>query len=126
MRIFRPLLNLMDVRKMPKQAFPPDRLWPFIWHFMGQYRRVLVGVGIFGLLSSAAMASGPYMLRKLLDTIIQHPDPEKAWVLVMPALALYVLVAVVLHANGICNAAPARSGPQKPQTGSQAPQRQSR
>lgn len=100
MSLTQRLINLVDVRATPLSPNPPAKLMPFIWYFVGQFKFLLGTMFGLSILSSICNASGPFLLRHIVDTLLSAPSPAEAWPNLTPLLAAYVGVSLVLN-NGL-------------------------
>lgn len=76
----------------------PDKLMPFIWHYLKNRKIFLAGFLLVALIWSIEMSLSPYLLKVIIDTVVQYPtDYHKMLVgLLVPAI-LYVSMSIIMN-----------------------------
>ncbi len=105
MSILKRLAALADISTMPDNPYPPSKLVPYIWHFARQQKKIITLLFTFNAMAATGLAIAPLFLKHIIDVINAAPTPAEAWPQLIPPLAGYIAIALVLRlvANFIYN-----------------------
>ncbi|RYG58636.1 MAG: ABC transporter ATP-binding protein, partial [Alphaproteobacteria bacterium] len=105
MSLLKRLAALADISTLPDNPYPPASLIPYIWHFARQQKKIITLLFIFNAMAATGLAIAPLFLKHIIDVINDAPTPAEAWPLLVPPLAGYIAIALLLRlvANFIYN-----------------------
>ena len=78
----------------------PDKLFPFIWRYLRNKKRYLVGITIVAIVHAVEISLNPYLLKILINTVIQYSTDQAKMVaaITIPA-AIYIALPMIINVN---------------------------
>lgn len=75
----------------------PERLVPFIWFFVRQFKAQFLVILLLFMLSNILVAVTPYFMKLVVDGMLIIEAPEQFWPVLGPAIFWFVLLILLLQ-----------------------------
>ncbi len=78
----------------------PDKLLPFIWRYLRNKKRYLLGFFIVAVVWAIEMSLSPYLLKVIIDAVVQYSQNQAKLIaaILIPAI-LYVSMSIIMNIN---------------------------
>jgi len=88
---------MMKGQSMKENDEIPKTLISFVWYYLKNKKKCLIGFFIIGLIIAAEISISPYLLKLLIDRAVEYKNSiELFWTLFVPAL-LYIVMSLILN-----------------------------
>jgi ATP-binding cassette, subfamily B, multidrug efflux pump len=97
--MFRFFETRIDPTAEPPRAEPPDTLWGFYWHYVGQAKWLFAALFGLGFVLAVVEAVIPWLIGRLV-TILSSTPAEQVFEAAGPALAAMAFVVLIVRPAG--------------------------
>lgn len=76
----------------------PNKLLPFVWRYLKYKKWYLAGFLFVSLVWAINMSISPYLLKVIIDTVVQHADDQtQLFAAILMPILLYVVMTIILN-----------------------------
>lgn len=75
----------------------PETLPAFIWHYLKNKKEYLFGFFFIGLIIATEISLSPYLLKIMIDSVVEYENPSILLQAILTPAILYVLVNLILN-----------------------------